>query len=244
MALNLIDAPTLAAALLRLRGETLAQLSRSTGIKPANLSVWLRGAPQVISEKRVVMLLNELGVQGGQLRTDTVHQWRDDGDLADLRFVLGLLVSTLDASRSVVYQERPSGFESLALLEVATALGFAMVFVTAAPSLTDRGLVTAAGLSFGADKTVATLRSLPGSDPQQLRKALHGHLPNWFDEDDDEEVIQSIGGSKDVFLDDALCDAPSFGRPEGEAELQEAVEHALQRGVSMRAIIAAVKAMG
>ena len=133
MPLNLNDAPQLAAALLRLRGETLAQLSRATNIKPANLSVWMRGAQQVISERRVVMLLNELGVQGGQLRSDIVHHWRDTGDLADLRYVLRLLVSDPEAKQSIVYQELPSGFEMVVLLQIETLRQPAIVFVKTEP---------------------------------------------------------------------------------------------------------------
>lgn len=238
MPLQLTDAPQLASALLRLRGETLAQLSRSTGIKPANLSVWLRGAQQVISERRVVMLLNELGVQGGQLRSDIVHHWRDAGDLEDLRYVLGFLVSASEAKQSVVYQEQPSGFELVFLLEVNTLTSPAMVFVTTAPSLTDRGLVTAALVGFGADQKVDQLQGLVHATPEQIGIALHAVPPSFFTQDD---VIEPFNSGLDVFLDDVVCDAPSYEQPEGATELKQAVDRALQSGVSMSEIIAAVK---
>lgn len=83
--------PALVAALIRLRGETLGRIAEATGIRTANLSVWLRGKEQVISAKRLVGLLHHLGVEGGRLRSDVLHQWRDRGALDDSRLVLSLL---------------------------------------------------------------------------------------------------------------------------------------------------------
>ena len=83
--------PAFAAALIRLRGETLGRIAEATGIRTANLSVWLRGKEQVISAKRLVGLLHHLGVEGGRLRTDVLHPWHDRGALDDSRLVLSLL---------------------------------------------------------------------------------------------------------------------------------------------------------
>lgn len=83
--------PILAGALLRLRGLTLAAVFEATGIRAANLSAWLKGKPQVISAPRVAALMHHLGVQGGQLRSDIVHTWTDQGDWAQLRTVFTLL---------------------------------------------------------------------------------------------------------------------------------------------------------
>lgn len=83
--------PALAAALIRLRGETLGRIAEATGIRAANLSVWLRGKEQVISAKRLVGLLHHLGMEGGRLRTDVLHPWQDRGALDDSRLVLSLL---------------------------------------------------------------------------------------------------------------------------------------------------------
>ena len=85
--------PALAAALIRLRGETLGRIAEATGIRTANLSVWLRGKEQVISAKRLVGLLHHLGVEGGRLRTDVLHQWHDRGALDDSKLVLGTLLA-------------------------------------------------------------------------------------------------------------------------------------------------------
>lgn len=83
--------PGFAAALIRLRGETLGRIAEVTGIRTANLSVWLRGKEQVISAKRLVGLLHHLGMEGGRLRSDVLHQWQDRGALDDSRLVLSLL---------------------------------------------------------------------------------------------------------------------------------------------------------
>lgn len=83
--------PAFAAALIRLRGETLGRIAEATGIRTANLSVWLRGKEQVISAKRVVGLLHHLGMEGGRLRSDVLHQWQDRGALDDSRLMLSLL---------------------------------------------------------------------------------------------------------------------------------------------------------
>ena len=58
--------PAFAAALIRLRGETLGRIAEATGIRTANLSVWLRGKEQVISAKRLVGLWYQLGQDGGR----------------------------------------------------------------------------------------------------------------------------------------------------------------------------------
>ena len=85
--------PGFAAALIRLRGETLGRIAEATGIRTANLSVWLRGKEQVISAKRLVGLLHHLGVEGGRLRTDVLHPWHDRGALDDSKLVLGTLLA-------------------------------------------------------------------------------------------------------------------------------------------------------
>lgn len=85
--------PAFAAALIRLRGETLGRIAEATGIRTANLSVWLRGKEQVISAKRVVGLLHHLGMEGGRLRSDVLHQWQDRGALDDSKLVLGKLLA-------------------------------------------------------------------------------------------------------------------------------------------------------
>ncbi|OTH24696.1 hypothetical protein CAZ30_28650 [Pseudomonas aeruginosa] len=99
--------PAFAAALIRLRGETLGRIAEATGIRTANLSVWLRGKEQVISAKRLVGLLHHLGVEGGRLRTDVLHQWQDRGALDDSKLVLGKLLA--DKQSVWLFQDEQPG---------------------------------------------------------------------------------------------------------------------------------------
>lgn len=100
--------PGFAAALIRLRGETLGRIAEATAIRTANLSVWLRGKEQVISAKRLVGLLYYLGVEGGCLRTDVLHQWQDRGALDDSKLVLDTLLGK--SQPGWLFQDEQPGF--------------------------------------------------------------------------------------------------------------------------------------
>lgn len=112
--------PALAAALIRLRGETLGRIAEATGIRTANLSVWLRGKEQVISAKRLVGLLHHLGVEGGRLRTDVLHQWQDRGALDDSKLVLGKLLA--DKQSVWLFQDEQPGLIKTRFLLAGDAL--------------------------------------------------------------------------------------------------------------------------
>ena len=105
-ALSSEQLPILAGSLLRLRGLRLAAVFDATGIRAANLSAWLKGRPQDISAARVTALLYHLGVQGGQLRSDMVHTWSDQGEWAHLRTVFSLLQEPV-APRCLFLDEHP-----------------------------------------------------------------------------------------------------------------------------------------
>jgi hypothetical protein len=109
----------LASALIHLRGETLTSISKATGIRAPNLSVWLRGKPQVIAEHRVVKLLHYLGVQGDMLRADMLHEWQVQGRLEDVHTALQLLVTPDERKASVVYRNDDHGFRQMVLLLIA-----------------------------------------------------------------------------------------------------------------------------
>lgn len=100
--------PALARALINLRGDSLASITQATGIRAANLSVWLRGKEQVISARRVARLLHYLGWEEGRLRPGILHKWEDAGELEDLRLVGNLAFKNGEA---VVLQDRSREFE-------------------------------------------------------------------------------------------------------------------------------------
>lgn len=108
-ALNPEQLPILAAALLRLRGQTLTAAAQATGIRAANLSVWLRGKEQVISAARVTGLLHHLGIEGGRLRDDVLHQWADHGALDQLKVVCALLRANDPQHAVCLFRDDQSG---------------------------------------------------------------------------------------------------------------------------------------
>jgi len=126
----------LAAALVRLRGETLGHIAKATGIRTANLSVWLRGKEQVISEKRLTKLLHYLGVEGGRLRTDMLHLWQDNGALDDCRMVLAAF---LEPDKSSLYRDEEPGLVKTRFLLAGETLIRVQIEpgVTVASDLTD-----------------------------------------------------------------------------------------------------------
>lgn len=109
----------IAAALMHLRGDTLNSVGVATGIRPANLSVWLRGKEQVISAKRVATLMYHLGLEGNSLRADILHQWRDSGALDDLRTVLNAFVGF---EAVVLYQDGQPGLTKTRFLQIGDVL--------------------------------------------------------------------------------------------------------------------------
>lgn len=111
--------PLLAGALMRLRGETLVSISKATGIRTANLSVWMKGREQVISEKRVVLLMHHLGVEGGQLRSDVLHIWSDRGQLDDLRTVSNLLLTNV--TPLWLFEDEQSGLTKTCFIHAGNA---------------------------------------------------------------------------------------------------------------------------
>lgn len=111
--------PIVAAALMRLRGDTLNSVGTPTGIRAANLSVWLRGKEQVISAKRVAGLLYYLGVEGGRLRSDVLHRWHDAGPLDDVKTVLGTLIA--NGTITWLFQDTQPGLTKTRYLRVGDA---------------------------------------------------------------------------------------------------------------------------
>jgi len=108
--------PNLATILMRLRGDSLRSIGEATSIRSANLSVWLRGREQVISDKRVAGLMYHLGVEGGTLRDDVLHSWHDTGALDDVKAALNTLIS--NGTTIWLVQDRQPGLTKTRFLRV------------------------------------------------------------------------------------------------------------------------------
>lgn len=165
--LKLEQLPQLAAALIRLRADTLNAIAAATGIRAANLSVWLRGKEQVISDKRIVSLLHHLGIEGGRLRSDLLHQWSDGGMLNDLKIVLDALLDP--EAPMVLYQDRYPALKKIRFLQA----GEILVRVEIKP-----GLSNARDLSdlIDTERVVIVPLALEGIPTYSLQEAREGLL--------------------------------------------------------------------
>lgn len=166
----------LAQLLIRLRGETLTGLEQATDIRAANLSVWLRGKPQVISAARVAQLLNHLGIQGMRLRSDIVHHWTTENGTRDIQQLLDLLGlhdqdGLIDAARYSMYSET---LNNLVLLEVPGTKSTALIFVREVTGLLPCDTLSdlECGSSYTMDRTLEDLtEKLPGEIRKAIRKS-------------------------------------------------------------------------
>lgn len=212
--------PALAAALIRLRGETLGQIAEATGIRTANLSVWLRGKEQVISAKRLVGLLHHLGVEGGRLRTDVLHQWQDRGGLDDSKIVL---ITLLAKTKPVwLFQDDQPGLikirfllagDALIRLEIEPGVYQATEFSTLVR--TDRVI------------TIRTaLAGVPATSLQSARGALLDLAELETAEVSDEELLEGLM----FHLTETV--ASNVASPQGWQQLESALRVAIEVGAS------------
>lgn len=251
MPITVENAPAIASALLALRGETQASLSKKSGIRVANLSVWLRGKKdQVISEKRVTALLECLGVEGGRLKKFAVHEWQINGSITHLRFVLQALVPENQRDKLMVLTERCGFGASNNAFLVPLEKGFAVVKVIETPGFLNNEKLTAETLGFGQFFTVNDyLPRWPSSNldadekPDRLANELN-HLEKilleWIRRDAEtrglntEQLVdmlaQDIPGAKDIFN----CWNPGFD------ELSSVLHSAIKKGVSPKEIAALI----
>lgn len=218
MPITVENAPAIASALLALRGETQASLSKKSGIRVANLSVWLRGKKdQVISEKRVTALLECLGVEGGRLKKFAIHDWAVAGNISLLKLVLDELVPETDRSKLMVLTEsRPFDLANSALL-FPLEDGFAAVKLNMQSDLMSTPVLTSATLGYGQFYTTRyTLPSWPSEklessdNNEQLKNELisiEKNLLGWIQSDAEtrgldsrqlvEYLLQDIPGAKE-----------------------------------------------
>jgi hypothetical protein len=169
---------SLVAALMRLREETLAKVFQATGIRGANLSVWLKGKPQVISDRRVATLLDYLGVRQGRLRADVLHRWAIAESVGDLKTVLEMVVTGGDREHLVIYRDMNRDPEAIAALEVPNTPIPTFVLLSAAPTLSGPPRISADDIGFGNDvESPIWLRVLPTKSPGEFANAISAMRP-------------------------------------------------------------------
>lgn len=217
--------PPLASALLRLSGQTLSAVSQATGIRTANLSVWLRGKPQVISAARVTALMHHLGIEGGQLRGDVLHQWADHGQLDLLRAVCTLLHAK-DSPPTWLFQDERPGLTKTRFLQ----WGNAWIRLTVTPDTS--GLADLASIT-RAQRVVTLPCALADLSTDSVQLASHALLELAqqvaVDVGDDElldGLMQRLNASHAAEL------AFNTANPTGWVQLESALRSALSAGVS------------
>lgn len=156
------DIPKIATTLINLRSETLASISKATGIRTANLSVWLRGREQVISQRRVVELMHHLGIKGFELRTDMIHQWSARGNIAGIKQILSTTLTQAQKETFMIIEDDSSGLSSYRLLQFKNNEEPGWIAVKLEPSIDGNPSLNPSTLGFGKIvKTNFDLKSLP-----------------------------------------------------------------------------------
>lgn len=86
---NSIDRRILIKDLLLLVGRSASSLALETGLSRSNVTHWLKNGGSSVGIERQDELLEKLGVSGGTLTSDKVHNWTlKSGDLSPLAGVL------------------------------------------------------------------------------------------------------------------------------------------------------------
>lgn len=217
--------PPLASALLRLSGQTLSAVSQATGIRTANLSVWLRGKPQVISAARVTALMHHLGIEGGQLRGDVLHQWADHGQLDLLRSVCTLLHAK-DSPPTWLFQDEQPGLTKTRFLQ----WGNAWIRLAVTPDTS--GLADLASIT-SAQRVVTlpcALADLSTDSVQLASQALLELAQQVAVDVGDDELLDGLMQRLNAVQADELTF--NTANPVGWVQLESALRSALSAGVS------------
>lgn len=218
---------SLAAALIALRGDTLRSTAAATGIRPANLSVWLRGKEQVISQKRVVSMLHHLGVSGAQLRSDMVHLWSDSGALASLQRVMST-VHTCEAG-VVLFQDHTAQLQKTYFL----SMGDVLIRLHTEPGVGSSAQPAQAVKVAHVVHSDMPLTHIPTGSMKDCQEALAHIVRQVAQTSEDAQIKQLLLGLEQRFnAQTSPLQAPSPGWD----ELQTALKAALQAGFLPRDI--------
>lgn len=215
--------PLLAGALMRLRGDTLSAVGTATGIRSANLSVWLRGKEQVISATRIAGLMYHLGVEAGRLRSDVLHRWHDAGPLDDVKKVLATLVGT--GATVWLFQDKEPGFTKTRFLRA----GDAWIKTELSSGLADMKDITDIVNAQRVLTLPTSLSAIPSDSLETVQEALLTMA---------EQVVLDAG-DKDLLaglmlrLVEMSTSAATKNTPEhrGWSQLHRALQSAIQRGM-------------
>ncbi|HOY24630.1 MAG TPA: hypothetical protein PK002_15850 [Cellvibrio sp.] len=148
MALNFNNAATFVGALISLRNETARSIAISADIRPANLSMFLSGKSQVISQQRIVSLLGCLDIVGGNLVNGKVHRWFVHENFDALNVVLGSVLAEDQKSKSIILSDGKSLFPYKRFLGLWSNAGWSWVALTVHPGIATAPALSCADIGF------------------------------------------------------------------------------------------------
>lgn len=173
MSVDLTHAASLAAALIVLRDESSRSVCAATNIKPANLSVWLRGKEQVISQKRVASLLCYLDVVGGRLARGKIHRWHVYESLDALKLVLDTLLTKEQKSKSLLCSDGNDAFPQTRVLGLWSDEGWNWVHLSIRAGINTAPILRCVDIAFGHEYILPLdFETLPLNDPEQFEKKV------------------------------------------------------------------------
>jgi hypothetical protein len=221
--LNADQVPIVAAALIRLRGDTLSAIAAATAIRAANLSVWLRGKAHVISAKRVAGLLYHLGIEDGQLRSDILHRWHDTGLLTDTQKVFDALVAS--ESTTWLFQDSQPALTKTRFIQAGDTW-LRLQITASATAAVDLAHVTSA-------QRVLTFRTpladVPTESLQAARDALLSMAEQTAIDVGDQEVLDGLMARLGELSAAELVS--NTASPNGWMQLEHSLRSAIQLGV-------------
>lgn len=173
MTLSFESAPSVAGALISFRGDSARSIAMAADIKPANLSMWLSGKPQIISQKRVVGLLGCLDIVGGSLLGGKIHNWSVHENFDSLNLVLSNLLTEEQRSKSVICSDGASSFPYTRVLGLWSDAGWVWVALSVQAGIATAPLLCCADLGFGNEYILPIdFKSLPLDDCAKVEEIL------------------------------------------------------------------------
>lgn len=197
MALNFNNAAHFVGALISLRNETARSIAIAADIKPANLSMFLSGKPQVISGKRIVALLSHLDIVGGNLVGGKVHRWFVHENFEALNVVLGSVLMEDQRSKSIILSDGKSLFPYKRFLGLWSNTGWSWVALTVHPGIATAPVLSCADIGFTQEFILELdFESVPLDDYTEAEKILLS-------------ALEVVGGQaeKENLIDTALNEA-------------------------------------
>lgn len=245
MPITVENAPAIASALLALRGETQASLSKKSGIRVANLSVWLRGKKdQVISERRVTALLEYLGVVGGCFKKYAVHDWIIEDNISNLKLVLEELIPFENQATTFILVSKGLNNFNTAVIAIPQGTGFILIKLTLKPGLSEIPKLTREALGFGV--FIFTSDIIPDWPSAKLEEDDYEDIKNQIDILENTLIAEMRSATEEDFelLDDFVDLIVARAAPKrligawssGLEELSAALVRVLDKNVSPKEI--------